>query len=133
MGHFSGTHNAFLSEGGVLAVVVGDFPETPHQTGDDTYCPRPLRKSAVRRRPPLARRNGAPYGRGDGGESDPPFFGADAPPEEGKWATPKATPYPSSGRVALTTVIPGGKAEMLKTRTRVVLLNLALAGAGILA
>ena len=57
-----------------LAVVVWDFPETPHQTRDKTDFPRPLRKSEARLRlacPPLAWRNGAPHERGAGGESDP--------------------------------------------------------------
>ena len=40
--HDFDTHNAFLSEGGALAGVVGDFHETPHQTGDNTDFPRPL-------------------------------------------------------------------------------------------
>ena len=44
------THNAFLAEGGVLAVVVGDFHETPHQSGDNTDFPRPLRQSEARLR-----------------------------------------------------------------------------------
>ena len=39
------THNAFLSEGGVLAVVVGDFTETPHQTRDNKDFPRRLRQA----------------------------------------------------------------------------------------
>ena len=53
---------------------------------------------------------GAPHEGGDGGESDPLVFGAGAPREEGKVARPLATfPLPSPG-VALTTVIPGGKA-----------------------
>ena len=62
-----------------LAVVVGDFPETPHQTRDNTDFPQPLRKSEAR----------------------------------------------------LCLACPCGKAEMLKTRTRVVLLNLALIVAGL--
>ena len=48
MGHSSGTHNAFLSEGGALAVVVQDFHETAHQTRDITDFPRRLRKSEAR-------------------------------------------------------------------------------------
>ena len=63
--------------------MVLDFPETPHQTRDNTDFPRPLRKSEARLRlacppPPLAWRNGAPHERGAGGESDPPFLGAGA-------------------------------------------------------
>ena len=46
-----------------------------------------------------------------GGESDPPFFGAGAPPVRVKGDTACATLYPPlSGEVALSTVIPGGKA-----------------------
>ena len=48
--------------GGPLAVVVEDFPKTPHQTRDNRNFPRPLRTSVARLRlacPPLARRNGA--------------------------------------------------------------------------
>ena len=59
--------NAFLSEGEALAGVVGDFPETPHQTLDNTDFPRLLRKGEARLRlacPPLARRSGAPHERG---------------------------------------------------------------------
>ena len=33
-------------------------------------------------------------GRGDGGESDPLFFGAGAPPGRGRWCTPKSTTSP---------------------------------------
>ena len=127
MGHIFDRHNAFLSEGRVLAIVVGEFPETPHQARDETDFPRPLRESEARLRPagpPPARRNGAPHERGAGGESDL-IFAADTPPGRGKWATLKATIYPPLRGVALTTVVPSGKAEELKTRTWVVLLNLA--------
>ena len=93
--------------------MVEDFPETPHQTRDNTDLRRPLRESEARLRlagPPLARRNGAPYGRDAGGESDPLIFGAGAPREEGKVDRPLATFPLASPGVALTTVIPGGKA-----------------------
>ena len=50
-------------------------------------------------------------GGGDGGESDPGFFGAGAPPGRGRWCTPKSTTSPPLVGVALTTVIPGGKAS----------------------
>ena len=40
--HVSGNQSAFLSEGRALAVVVRDFPETPHQTRDNTDFPRRL-------------------------------------------------------------------------------------------
>ena len=35
-------------EGSALAVLVRDFPPTPHQTRDNTTFPRPLRKSEAR-------------------------------------------------------------------------------------
>ena len=50
MGHIFNRHYAFLSEGRALAVVVRDFPETPHQTRDKTDFPRPLRESEARLR-----------------------------------------------------------------------------------
>jgi len=91
--------------------VVEDFPETPHQTRDNTDFRRPLQKSEARLRlacPPLARRNGAPHGRGEGGESDPQLLGAGAPPGRVKGDRANDTlTLPFLG-VALTTVIPGG-------------------------
>ena len=53
---------------------------------------------------------GAPYGREEGGESDPPNLGADAPSERVSRFTSQFTVNPLLGGVALTTVIPGGKA-----------------------
>ncbi len=76
-GHDLNHHNASLSEGGVLAVVVERLSETPHRKRDNTDFPRPLRPTEARLRlagPPLARRNGAPHERGAGGESDPVPF-----------------------------------------------------------
>ena len=70
-----------------LPLVVWDFPETPHQTRDNTDSPRLMRQSEARLRlacPRLARRNGAPHERGAGGESDPPFLTAGAAPGRGK-------------------------------------------------
>ena len=118
MGHFSRTHNAFISEGGALPVVVPGIPETPHQARGNTDIPDPLRKSEARLRlacPPPAWRNGGPYGRDEGGESAPPFFGADAPPGEGKWATPRATTYTPVRGGRSHHSDPYGKVEMLKT------------------
>ena len=46
--HDFNTHNTFLSEGAALAVVAGNFPETPHQTRDNRNFPRLLRKSEAR-------------------------------------------------------------------------------------
>ena len=94
------THNAFLAEGGVLAVVVGDFHETPHQSGENTDLPRPLRNSDARlrlARSPFARRDGAPHGRGDGGESDPHILNAGAPSERGSRFTSQFTVNPLLG------------------------------------
>ena len=93
--------------------MVRDFPETPHQTWDNRNFPRPLRKSEARLRlacPPLAWRNGVPHERGAGGESDPHFFGAGAPRGRTKVAAKVAALCPPCGEVALSTVIPGGKA-----------------------
>ena len=42
------THNASLSEGKALAVVVWDFRETPHRRRDNTDFPRQMRKSEAR-------------------------------------------------------------------------------------
>ncbi|MCY3759249.1 MAG: hypothetical protein OXG96_16145, partial [Acidobacteria bacterium] len=95
-GHEFNDHNASLSEGGALAVVVEGFSETRHWKRDNTDFPRPLRKSEARlclACPLLAPRGGAPHGRGAGGGSDPGLFAADAPPGRGKWATLKATIY----------------------------------------
>ena len=94
MVHFASNHDAFLSEGGALAGVVGDFHETPHRARDNTDVPRLMRQSEARlclAGPPPARRNGAPHERGAGGESDPPFLIADAPSEQVKWATLRST------------------------------------------
>ena len=111
--HVHDSHNAILSEGGALAVVGGDFHETPHQTGDNTDFPRLMQQSEARLRlacPPLARCGGAPHGRGAGGESDPTFFVAGAPSERVSRFTSHFTVNPLLGGVALTTLIPGGKA-----------------------
>ena len=59
---------------------------------------------------PLAWRNGAPHERGAGGESDPPFLAAGAARGRAKVAAKVAALCPPCGEVALTTVIPGGKA-----------------------
>ena len=94
MVHFVSNHDTFLSEGGALAGVVGDFAEAPHQTRDNTDFPRVMRPSEARLRlagPPPSRRNGAPHERGAGGESDPPSLGADAPSEQVKWSALRST------------------------------------------
>ena len=102
--------------GRAVAVVVRDFPETPHQTRNNTDFPRPLRKGEARLRlacPPLARRNGAPHERGAGGESDPPFFPAGAPRAREK----VSALCPPFGEVALSTVIPEGRESKVKERS----------------
>ena len=79
--HVFDNPNASLLEGEALAAVVGDFPETPHGTRNDTDFPRPLRNSDGRlclAGPPPVRRNGAPHERGAGGESDPRILASDA-------------------------------------------------------
>ena len=66
MVHTFDNDNASLSEGALLAVVVRDFPETPHQKWDNTDFPRLMRQSKARLRlvrPPLARRGSAPHER----------------------------------------------------------------------
>ena len=111
-GHDFNYHNASLSEGVVLPVVVERFSETPHCKRSNTDVPRPLRPTEARPRlagPPPARRGGAPHGRGAGGGSDPRLFAADAPREGARPDRPPDTFSPRSG-VAPTTVIPGGKA-----------------------
>ena len=93
--------------------MVWDFPETSHQTRDNTDFPRAPRKSEARLHlasPPLAWRDGAPHERGAGGESDPPFLAAGAARGRAKGDRGRDTLCPPCGEVALTTVIPGGKA-----------------------
>ena len=129
-------HDAFISEGDPLPVVVKDFLPTPHWTRDKTDFPPPMRQGEARLRiacPPLVRRNGAHYERGAGGGSDPTFFVAGASPARVKRRVQWRAINPPLGGVAPSTVIPGGKAERLKTRTRVVLLNLACPEQGHLA
>ena len=101
-------HNAFLSEGGALPVVVGDFPETAHQTRDNTDCPvrcGKAKRGCASRVPPspaaTARRT-----RGVLVVRATHLFGAGAPSGGSRWATHWATYSPRVGEVALTTVIP---------------------------
>ena len=70
-------------------------------------------------------------GGGDGGESDPLFFGAGTPPGRGRWCTPKSTTTPPLFGGRSHHRDPCGKAKMLKSRTRVVQLNLALIADGL--
>ena len=92
--HDCHTHNAFLSEDGVLAAVVGDFPQTLRQTREnkDFPCLPPQGEARLLLvRPPLARRGGAPHERGEGGGSDPGFLDAGAPSGRVSRFTPQFT------------------------------------------
>ena len=111
-GHEFNDHNASLSEGEALAVVVERFSETPHRKRDNTDFPRPLRPTEARLRlawPPPAGCGDVAQERGAGGGSDPGLFAADAPREGARPDRPPDTFPPRSG-VAPTPVIPGGKA-----------------------
>ena len=100
--------------------MVWDFPETPHRPRDNTDFPPALRNSDARlclARPPLARRNGAPHGRGAGGESDPPILAAGAARGSAKGDRGWDTLCPPCGEVALTTVLPAGRPKCLISGT----------------
>ena len=116
----------FSLRGRSLAVVVGDFPETPHWTRDNTDFPRPMRHSDARlclACPPPARRASAPHERGVGGGSDPPFLSAGVARDEvnrrRRWRTinPRLGDSPPlverwgsvPDGVAPSTVIPAGR------------------------
>ena len=76
-GHDFIYHNASLSEGEALAVVVENFSETLHWKRDNTEFPRPLRPTEARLRltcPSPAGRGVVAHGRGAGGGSDPVPF-----------------------------------------------------------
>ena len=94
MAHAFDHRNASLSEGEALAVVVQAVPGNPYWTRVGTDCPRRLRQ---------------PW---QGGGWRVPASSR-APRLEGEEvvrATPRATYSPRYGEVALTTVIPDGKA-----------------------
>ncbi len=97
-GHEFNDHNASLSEGEALAVVVERFSETPHRKRDNTDFPRPLRPSEARLRlgwPPPAGCGDVAQERGAGGGSDPGLFAADAPREGARPDRPPDTLPPS--------------------------------------
>lgn len=97
-GHDFNYDNASLSEGGVLAVVVEGFSETPHWKRGTTDFPRMMRPTEAKLRlacPPPARRGGVPQGRDAGGGSDPGLFAADAPREGARPDRPPDTLPPS--------------------------------------
>ena len=65
--HVFDNHNAFLSEGGALGVVIRDFSETPHGTRNNKHFLRPMREREARLRlacppPRSARRRAAREG-----------------------------------------------------------------------
>jgi len=102
-GHDFNDHNASLSEGGALAVVVESCSETRHWKRDSTDLPSFLRPTEARlclACPLLARRRAAPHGRGAGGGSDPRLFAADAPREGARPDKPPDT-LPTSFRGSL--------------------------------
>ena len=110
--HVFRNHNASLSEGGALPVVVQGFSETPHGTRGATDFPHPMRQSVARLPLACAPSPGASARRttgGDGGGSDPHFLDAGAPPGRGSWCARKFTPSPSPLGVAPSTVIPAGR------------------------
>ena len=76
-------------------------------------------------------RPGRRTGGGGSGGSDPPFLAAGAAPGRGRWRAPMVTPSPLPGGGRSLHIDPCGKAEMLKSRTRVVLLNLVLTAPGL--
>ena len=136
--HDFDTYNAFLSEGGALAVVEGDFHETSHRTRDNTDFPRPLRNSEARLCLAVPLPPGVTPRRTRGVlvvRATPHLFAAGAPSGAGTGGSPGGnftgvTPLPPlAEEVALTTVIPGGKAQM-KTWSQVILINLALTAVG---
>ena len=112
MVHHFDKHDASLSEGGVCAVMVPDFPEMPHQTRNGKHFPRAQLQCEARLGlacSPPARRVGAPHERGAGGGSDPRFLTAGAASGGGKVLTPASTITPALRGVAPSTVIPTGR------------------------
>ena len=112
-------HNACLSEGKALPIVVEDFFQTPHQARDNKDFPRLMRQSDARLRlacPLFARRGGAPHERGAGGGSDPGILTAGAAAGRVSRFTSQFTVNPPLG-VAPSTVIPSGRvSSWLKPR-----------------
>ena len=132
MVHTSDNQNAFLSEGGALAVVVGDVHETPHQTRDNTDFPRLMRPSEARLRlagPPPARISGAPPERGAGGGSAPRFLAADAPRGRDRLFMPVFVLFPAPGGRSHHRD-PFGKAQM-RIWSQVIAVNLTLTAVGL--
>ena len=120
-----------LSEGAALAIVVQAVPGNPHGTGVSRVLNNTGKRDCPRRRPPLARRRSRRTRGGGSGGSAPPFLTSAAAPASVHRRTRWRTVNTPRRGVAPSTVIPGGKAEMLKAWTRVVLLNLALTAAGL--
>ena len=111
MAHAIDQHNASLSEGAPLAAVVGALPEKPYGTRVGTDSPRRLRQpwlDAARRVPAL---HGAPRLEGEEVVRATPWFLALVRHRAGGGGAHENSPHlPSPEGVALTTVIPGGKA-----------------------
>ena len=105
-----------------LPAVVGALPGKPYWTRVGTDSPRPLRQAWRGGAGRVPASPGAPHETGDGGGSHR-GGGAGAP------VGSHHLPSPLGGRSLHSD--PCGKAEMLKTWTRVVLLNLALIAAGL--
>jgi len=107
-------HNAALSEGESSLLWSGPCLESLIGSGlariPRVGCDKVKRGCASR----VPASHGASWrrtGGGGSGESDPPIFGAGAPPGRGKWPTLKPTSFPPPLLgVAPSTVIPGGKA-----------------------
>ena len=76
------------------------------------------KRGCASRVPLPARRNGVPCEGGAGGESDPPFFAAGTPRGRAKVSAKVSALWPPLQGVALSTVIPGGKAKCSKLRTK---------------
>ena len=113
MAHAFDHHNAALSEGEPSLLWSRPCLEALLDTGWHGFpAPAAIKRSAAAPRvSPIARRvGGAAPGGGGSGESDPPIFGAGAPPGRGDGARQNSPFPPLFLGVALTTVIPGGKA-----------------------
>ena len=89
--HAHGNCNATLSEGAPSLLWSGPCLESLIGGGlariPRVGCDQAKRGCASR----VHASPGAPYGREEGGESDPPIFGADAPSEQVKWSTLRST------------------------------------------
>ena len=133
MAHTLDSHNASLSEGGGLAVVVRDFPETSHWTRDNTDFLRLMQQSEARLRLARPPSHGAAARRTGGRKwwERPHILAADAPRGRGRLFMPLFILLPCLWGRSHHHRDPFGKDELQETRTLVVLLNLALTAAGL--